>query len=953
MKYLALLLIFFASSAWGALPCPQTVGTLTLRVTQPRAVAISPALFFFDATTSSTTRTTGGNNNAINDIYYTWDFGDTGISGQGIWSAGANGQPNKNKATGPIAAHNYVLPTTAVTDTPYTVTVGAYDGANTVNCTVSVTVQAPSGSNGFAGTNTICATNAASVPAGCPSGATSLTSVTTLPAALASFGSGKRVLLHCGDIFTGNFNISNTVTKASIGAFGSPDCSNTSTNRPISHGTLNWLAGANTQFSVPTDIRVTDIDFEDTTGNQSMVWQTYCGGCFPNVTLGVKQGLMYNLNCAGANQCYGVSAMSQSGIINSNATCVSAAGPQCVFPNFGENNCNSAHGGGNSTTWLCGAASYDPTFFTDVSYNAFIGNNFNGTTFGGSGGGGEETFRISACRYCVITNNTSLNANNAGAVFKFHNGQTIGSRNNFIGQYTEYVEISDNLWSGNSGTQLVEVCAQNNVTDERLRFINYERNFASNNQATKQMICGQGISVRNNVTYLQPSATGTSDYQYMMTQRGTVAETAPVSPLTWPSQNIEFYNNTCYFLTTQTNCGGFVGGIDGTAAAANSSFGSNTLFYANGVTGKTPVANTGTGNTVSNNSANTATNPNMKNASGGIGGAGALFKDFIPNPITAGLQTVPVYFDGGLFSTASAMPLGAFTNASGNGLVTVLFSQPTETGIAGNFGVQVTPPAGQWFMNSLQPSASGSFVANPNSVSALTGFAPVNPSTAQMSASSAANVTTAQMEGNTVGAYINTNDIQNVNNKMMITPTYTWVTQPFPFAGNKTLSTSFNLQVPVVTGVPVQTPPVYIRLDLLFTDSVSGKQISYGMGIFRQGGTAVATPTPTVDGPTGNYLLNPFLAHDTTYGTATSGVFHGATWTGFLPFGFTISPAQFQAGLTLMLNTFPSGANQFTGSQDPTKWTLTKVHLNAEIQIQAGGPFAMGWSMNGLTITQQ
>ena len=81
--------------------------------------------------------------------------------------------------------------------------------------------------------------------------------------------------------------------------------------------------------------------------------------------------------------------------------------------------------------------------FADIRYAAVLGNDFNGQGVS-SAGGFIETFRMSACRLCAITNNTFQNASAGAATFKFHSGNTYDSRATWIGQYTELVEISDN-----------------------------------------------------------------------------------------------------------------------------------------------------------------------------------------------------------------------------------------------------------------------------------------------------------------------------------------------------------------------------------------------------------------------------------------------------------------------------------------------------------------------------
>ena len=55
-----------------------------------------------------------------------------------------------------------------------------------------------------------------------------------------------------------------------------------------------------------------------------------------------------------------------------------------------------------------------------------------------------------------------------GAVLKLHNCNTKDTAQAWTGVYTELIEISDNLFTGTSGAQLVETAPQNSVTDERL-----------------------------------------------------------------------------------------------------------------------------------------------------------------------------------------------------------------------------------------------------------------------------------------------------------------------------------------------------------------------------------------------------------------------------------------------------------------------------------------------------
>ena len=92
---------------------------------------------------------------------------------------------------------------------------------------------------------------------------------------------------------------------------------------------------------------------------------------------------------------------------------------------------------------------------------------------------GSRRFRVSACRLCVFENNTFENANDVGGVFKMHNGNTYNSVAAWTGVYTELIEISDNLFTGNSGAILSDISPQNGGYDERLRNFVIERNLYS------------------------------------------------------------------------------------------------------------------------------------------------------------------------------------------------------------------------------------------------------------------------------------------------------------------------------------------------------------------------------------------------------------------------------------------------------------------------------------------
>jgi hypothetical protein len=584
--------------------CSGTSGPLTLRVSAVRDTGISPFLVFFDAT-GTTDSSISGNTTAFQDVSYSWNFGDTGASGTETWAYGSNrGRNSRNTATGGVAAHLYVTPGV---DTAYVVTVTARNGSNTASCQLGVTAHDPAGASGFAGTNTTCV-SASGTPTpgagGCPAGAAVL-HTGSFNSALGSL-SGKRVLFKCGDTFSGD---SATVrgTRWSVGAYGG--CEGTQSNRPIFSDSGS---GGELLIDVSSgDGRVADLDFEGN-GRGAVAVAVPAG---TNVV--PYQLTLSNLLSNGNNASYYTPQGAQVGIVGSVMTGMRTIG---VFIN---------NGGNNPATWS------GP--FPADNYEALLGNSFNGAGVGN--GSGIETVRIAACRFCVIENNTIENASNVGAVLKLHNGNP-GSAVAWTGVYSELIEISDNWFGGTSGAQLVENAPQNSSFDERLRNIVVERNLFSSGASGGRQILVSAVNetVRDNVFYasgsVQPPAFGVQ-----AARRG-------IEPV--PS-GVEVYNNTC----DQVQYCAVLDGVTESAPAINS-YAKNNLFYNSG--GGTTVADTGSGNTVSNNTISPASNPGFVNGSGSF----SLISDFKPTANYLGGALVPVWSDAlGLLLALTSWDLGA------------------------------------------------------------------------------------------------------------------------------------------------------------------------------------------------------------------------------------------------------------------------------------------------------
>jgi hypothetical protein len=548
-----------------------------------RASGISPFLDFFDATATTDTAVTG-NATTFQHVTYTWNFADPNASGTGTWAYGSNpGRNSMNTATGGVAAHTYVT----AADTTYPVTVTATDGTNTAKCQVAVTAFNPSGANGFAGTATTCVSATTTPIAGagdCPAGAAVLTTPSfTTATASSHIGAGKRVLFRCGDTFTGS---ASTVSGAkwSIGAYGG--CEGTQTNRPIIKGSL----GINMQAT--GDGRVADLDFESV-GSQAAVFSN------SNYDFVTYQITLYNLLSNGNNESYYMAQCAQCGYIQLVQTGMGVN--QGTFINYAEN--NQVQWGTNS-------------LFNNINYQAVLGGSFNGSG-APNNGQGIETVRVSACRLCVFSNNTISNANNVGAVFKLHNGNTKNSSPTWTGVYTEMIEISDNVFSGTSGAEQIDIAAQNSNDDERLRNIVFERNLKSSAGGNQQLfISGENVTVRDNAFYQSGG--------------GPAAQFCTRGSFPYPTEFMEVYNNSSFNGALSFNGGGPCTGPGGTASIAE-----NNICF----TGSCVSA--GTGNTVSNNTATVTNNPGWVNGSGSF----RLISDFKPTANFTGGATVPVQTD--------------------------------------------------------------------------------------------------------------------------------------------------------------------------------------------------------------------------------------------------------------------------------------------------------------------
>jgi hypothetical protein len=281
---------------------------------------------------------------------------------------------------------------------------------------------------------------------------------------------------------------------------------------------------------------------------------------------------------------------------------------------------------------------------------------------------------------------------------------------------------------------------------------------------------------------------------------------------------------------------------------------------------------------------------------------------------------------------------------------TDLFEQPSESGIANNFWVahlsNAGMPVGSFDLVLLQPNpdtSNGELVPTSWDAGAKTGFVPTSPSTAQLGFRNEAGATTAQMEGDTVGAYLNSADLPTKlsNQLMMIAPQYFFPSgaTPVPFSSSgAVLNGELNLQIPTAVG-----KDTYVAADFVFL-AASGVRVSFSVVLFHNEIPRQLPVNTTYDKPEDVYILQVPLYDDQQFITLVQGSESatGTPWTGFRHFQWSIDQTQFVAALKYLVAKFPGKIT----STDPTQYVLDEVHLNAEFHYSPA-PAELGWSMQG------
>ena len=300
----------------------------------------------------------------------------------------------------------------------------------------------------------------------------------------------------------------------------------------------------------------------------------------------------------------------------------------------------------------------------------------------------------------------------------------------------------------------------------------------------------------------------------------------------------------------------------------------------------------------------------------------------------------------------------------------VLFQQPDiGNDIANHFSVTAQPrpwnPIGIWFAHANQSNpfrSDNSFVPVNWDPEHLTGLQVSGDrhlcqrGIFNTQANLAAGHTVAQMQGNAVGAYLNSVDLVrgSPGNRMMISPQFLFPDPMYtPFAKKHSVVTmSVDLQVPHATAAGINgVSNAYAKIDLLFYCIVKGVAVcrfDYSCGLFT------LDVNPKRDVAQIDTLTNTVIAsHPLSSYTSGVNILPGSSqlqsspWRGWKTFAWTIEESQFAAGIEMVARAFPT----FALSKSTADYQLASTHLNAEIHYASAYPTTLGWSMRNLTIS--
>lgn len=281
----------------------------------------------------------------------------------------------------------------------------------------------------------------------------------------------------------------------------------------------------------------------------------------------------------------------------------------------------------------------------------------------------------------------------------------------------------------------------------------------------------------------------------------------------------------------------------------------------------------------------------------------------------------------------------------------LFFEQPVLRDATERFYVASKPPKNTFYLVLWQPNPhrrDGGLGPVTWPVGDKTGFYPAGPLTQhQRGMRDAYGSTALQIEGDTVAAYLNSNDLIHGSKgfKEMITPAYEFAegTRVAPFAGNEGVTCSLQLQVPTASDGGKPGSSAYINLNLLFSKGPT-QRLSYNGGLYFHG-RAGSPESIGYDPVTKNVLVVTPIRPNSQWSTfaSSSAMRQGEPWKGWKTFQFKITRANFTEALGTVKQKHPEAE----WGKDAAAWDISQIHLNAEIRYQSA-PAELGWSMRRL-----
>ena len=501
---------------------------------------VAPCAVFFDS--STTTWSDHSHFEAFLDLRYAWDFGDPT---SGAWAISGK---SKNQAYGPEAAHVY--------DSPgqYTVTMTVSDGTGAVaNQQVMITVDDPNAV--FAGANTICFSTSGNF-SDCPAGAATQTT-NSFATVMGYAAAGKRLLLRRGESWTsGDVSQLNNTGPGVIGAFAA----GAKPRIVCTNGDAVIMAAATPNGT--KDWRLVDLDFVGPSIDKSRVLQFRAN---------TSQILVYR-----------VDATNFGSVIQAHRDSLNFENSPAPHDQFFVVDSNFSHKIGLAMTSL---------IFVAAEHLAILGSNI-------EDGGESHNVRVQLSRPGVFEHNRVKEATGGGGVHLLKLHAPDFSADGCCNGYNEHVVVSDNVFIGFEAWN-VNVAAQDEIHDQRLRSIIVERNYFTTmgpqSKVQYSLILSAPESVARNNIINQPN-----QWTFQTQGIGTM-HTSGAEPLA----NVRIYNNTCYRGNGDLRC------VDISDATVNAFVGNNLVYVPNAGSSTVAVKDSGSGTQLFNN-LKVNTNPFVK-----------------------------------------------------------------------------------------------------------------------------------------------------------------------------------------------------------------------------------------------------------------------------------------------------------------------------------------------------